>query len=297
MSGGLLEAIVTDANLLQAWLVSEARLREDPVPHAEVVALRDGLLSNLAAIGTALRSGTWEPGPLRRATIAKSDGGQRVLHIPPLVDRVAERAITAVLTVYLDPQLQPDSYGFRPGLGVEDATGALQERIADGQQWVIRTDIEDCFGSIRVEQCLTELALAVDDPAVLALVAKAARRSVGERAGIGLAQGSPLSPILVNHFLDGMEEFRSLVVDTTILRLIATRAVKPEGFTASVNGCRMDPPTRRALVEALERRLLTRVVHPIRHTPMSYRGCVEHQAVLLANALVTGGTYQPMLWR
>ncbi|MFE1596977.1 reverse transcriptase domain-containing protein [Nocardia sp. NPDC058705] len=203
MVNRLLDAIVADANLLQAWVVSEARLGDEPVPHAEVMAFRDGLLANLAAIGSALRAGTWEPGPLRRATIAKSAGGQRVLHIPPLVDRIAERAIAAVLTVHIDPQLQPDSYGFRPGLGIEDAIGALRERIADGQRWVIRTDFEDCFGSIRVEQCLSEMAAAVDDPAVLDLVAKAARRSVGERAGVGVAQGSPLSPVLVNHFLDG----------------------------------------------------------------------------------------------
>ncbi|MFG1770740.1 hypothetical protein ACGFIX_14295 [Nocardia salmonicida] len=81
MVNRLLDAIVADANLLQAWVVSEARLGDEPVPHAEVMAFRDGLL---AAIGSALRTGTWEPGPLRRATIAKRDGGQRVLHIPPL---------------------------------------------------------------------------------------------------------------------------------------------------------------------------------------------------------------------
>ncbi|MFE1592872.1 hypothetical protein [Nocardia sp. NPDC058705] len=85
-------AITADANLLQAWTISESRLPDEPVPHEEVSAFQSSLLRNLEQVGTALREQTWCHGPLRRVAIPKKDGGQRVLHIPPLVDRVAERA-------------------------------------------------------------------------------------------------------------------------------------------------------------------------------------------------------------
>ncbi|WP_328439990.1 CRISPR-associated endonuclease Cas1 [Nocardia puris] len=202
MVGALLAGITADSNLLEAWNVTLSRLPEEPVPHEEVARFTGDLLANLAEIGSALRDGAWQPGPLRRAAVPKRDGGQRILHIPPLADRVAERAIAAVITPWVDPHLQPDSYGFRPGLGVDDAVEALRDRVEQGERWVIRTDISECFASIPVEECLAEIAPVIGDPDVLELLARAARRSVGDRPGRGLAQGAPLSPLLVNFYLD-----------------------------------------------------------------------------------------------
>lgn len=202
MGNALLAAVTADANVLAAWEVSRNRLPDEPVPREEVAAFTANLLENLRGISTVLRDRSWVPGPLRVATIPKSDGSERVLHIPPLVDRVAERAISAVLTHRIDPYLQPDSYGFRPGLGVDDAVGALRDRVADGDRWVIRTDFADCFSTIPVAECLAELARVVGEDDVLELVRRAARRRVGPVPGRGVAQGSPLSPLLVNLYLD-----------------------------------------------------------------------------------------------
>jgi CRISPR-associated protein Cas1 len=127
-----------------------------------------------------------------------------------------------------------------------------------------------------------------------------ARRAV-ELAGLDPAQGFLHDtyrgrPSLA---LDLAEEFRSLIVDTSVLRLIATSAVHAAGFSdGGQAGCRMDTPTKRALLTELERRMLTKVTHPYRHAPMSYRQVMEEQAISLAR-VVTGASasYHSMPWR
>lgn len=99
--------------------------------------------------------------------------------------------------------------------------------------------------------------------------------------------------------LDLAEEFRALLIDTAVLRIIGVGAVRPGGFSdAGQAGCRMDVPTKRALLDELERRMLTKVTHPVKRTPMAYRQVMEEQAITLAR-VITGAAsaYHPMPWR
>lgn len=145
--GRLLAAVAAEQNVLEAWQRTLDRLPAEPILIPEVENFRADLLRNLTEISTALRSAEWTPKSLRTTTIAKADG-TRTLRIPSVADRVAERAIATVLTRSVDHRLQPDSYAFRPGVGVEDARRALQARIDAGNRWVVRTDIADCFDSL-----------------------------------------------------------------------------------------------------------------------------------------------------
>lgn len=200
--GYLAEAICAEQNVLDAWNTTLERLSSEPTQLREVTRFRANLLENLSRISGSLRDGSWQPGPLRSVPIPKADGGTRMLRIPSLADRVAERAVASVLSAHVDRSLQPDSYAYRPGLGVADALRALQERVEDGEQWVVRADVRDCFDSVSKDRCLLALADLVDDPQVLTLVERCVRREVGRDPRLGVPQGSPLSPLLVNVLLD-----------------------------------------------------------------------------------------------
>ncbi|WP_375292903.1 CRISPR-associated endonuclease Cas1 [Dietzia sp. SYD-A1] len=152
-----------------------------------------------------LKDGTWTPGPLRRVDIPKASGGLRHLEIPSLLDRVAERAILSVLSPLVDPDLQPDSYGGRPGLGVDNAISAVSEQVDDGAEWVVRTDLADCFASIPHSGVLECLRPYLDDPELDAIMTHLLERGGDGRADRGLPQGSPLSPLLANLYLDRLD--------------------------------------------------------------------------------------------
>ena len=61
-----------------------------------------------------LLDGTYRPEAVRRKAIAKPDGGERLLGIPNVQERLIQQAILQVLTPIFDPDFSESSFGFRP---------------------------------------------------------------------------------------------------------------------------------------------------------------------------------------
>jgi RNA-directed DNA polymerase len=68
-----------------------------------------------------LTSGQYVPQPLLRVWIPKSNGGQRPLGIPCIRDRVVQMAAVLIIDPIFEPDLLPQQYGFRPGVGAKMA--------------------------------------------------------------------------------------------------------------------------------------------------------------------------------
>src|SRR5262249_54502508 len=61
-----------------------------------------------------ISSRTCLPPPVRAVPILKKSGGQRILGVPTVADRVAQMVVKDVIEPDLDPVFLPDSYGYRP---------------------------------------------------------------------------------------------------------------------------------------------------------------------------------------
>ncbi len=195
--------------LAAAWDDVLASDREDGVLGAGVTRFAEDADERLATLSASLLDGSYRPGLLTPVSLPRSDGQTRMLHVPPVRDRITERSILAALTPVLDPLLGPFSYAYRPGLGVADATQAIARLRDEGLGWVARTDFHDCFGSIPVARLRHMLATLIEDPGLLALLEALLNRSAtGHRSGTaikGLPQGSPLSPLWANLILAGFD--------------------------------------------------------------------------------------------
>ncbi len=68
-----------------------------------VEEVREHLDDVLSEVSFALKSGTYEPGDIRRVWIPKAGGGERGLGIPNVVDRVVQEAVRMVLEPLYEP--------------------------------------------------------------------------------------------------------------------------------------------------------------------------------------------------
>jgi CRISPR-associated protein Cas1 len=85
--------------------------------------------------------------------------------------------------------------------------------------------------------------------------------------------------------LDLMEEFRALIVDSTVLRVVAEGRVKVEDFHRELQGVTLKPGARRTFLQALDQRREEEITHPVFGYKVSYRRALELQARVLARVL------------
>lgn len=209
--GQLLDRAFTEQALLDAWGDVRDAALADGEGGPEVDRFEAAAARRISQLAGELTEGTFSPHPVVRVEIAKSGGGVRRLAVPSLVDRIVERALLAELDAVIDPLLLPWSFAYRRGLGVRDALACLAEARDAGSSWVARCDIDDCFEHIPRWEVLRRLREVVPDTAVVDMVRRLMDRPVvGERVaraerGLGLHQGSPLSPVLCNLYLDAFD--------------------------------------------------------------------------------------------
>ena len=86
------------------------------------------LKSNLYKIWNRMSSGSYFPPPVRAVSIPKKTGGDRILGVPTVADRVAQMVVKQVIEPNLDPVFLTDSYAYRPSKSALDAVGVTRER-------------------------------------------------------------------------------------------------------------------------------------------------------------------------
>jgi CRISPR-associated protein Cas1 len=208
-----LAAVADLGALTSAWQRVLANDRADDMLSAGVRRFEESADERLAQLSEQLHAGTYQPGTLRVVEIPKDDGELRVLLVPPVIDRIVERAALVALTPVVDPVLGPSSFGYRPGLGVVDAVQALAGLRDEGFGYVLRADVNDCFPSIDLRRVRRLIHHLVDDAPLIAVLdllldrrTHGAARRDGSGAPGGLPQGGPLSPLFANLVLEHLDE-------------------------------------------------------------------------------------------
>ncbi|MDW9603285.1 group II intron reverse transcriptase/maturase [Sinorhizobium meliloti] len=163
------------------------------------------LAANLYKIWNRMSSGTYFPPPVRAVSIPKKAGGERVLGVPTVSDRIAQMVVKQMIEPDLDSLFLPDSYGYRPGKSALDAVGVTRQRCWK-YDWVLEFDIKGLFDNLPHDLLLKAVRKDVKCNWALLYIERwltAPMEKNGEviERSRGTPQGGVVSPILANLFL------------------------------------------------------------------------------------------------
>jgi RNA-directed DNA polymerase len=163
------------------------------------------LKGNLYKIWNRMSSGSYFPPPVRAVSIPKKSGGERILGVPTVSDRIAQMVVKQLIEPDLEAIFLPDSYSHRPDKSALDAIGVARKHCWR-YDWVLEFDIKGLFDNLPHDLLLKAVRKHITNKWALLYIERwltAPMEKDGEltERTRGTPQGGVISPVLSNRFL------------------------------------------------------------------------------------------------
>ncbi len=193
-------------HVYKAYQAVKANAGSAGVDGQSLKMFEEDLKGNLYKIWNRMSSGSYFPPPVKAVAIPKKSGGERILGVPTVADRVAQMVVKQEIEPEIEAKFLPDSYGYRPGRSALDAIGVTRKRCWR-YDWVLEFDIKGLFDNIDHTLLLRAVEMHVKCGWAILYIKRWLTAPLQHADGTllertqGTPQGGVVSPILANLFL------------------------------------------------------------------------------------------------
>ena len=202
--------------LWEAWQQVKAN---DGAPGVDGASIEAIVLSGkeaemISKLREQLRTKTYQFQPVRRVDIPKPKGGVRPLGIATVEDRVVQTAMKLILEPVFEAGFHDCSYGYRPRRDAKMASKAIRADLYRRSAWgVVEIDFQSYFTTISHDKLMKLIKQRVVDGSMLRIIKQSLTVGVAyqgqvEPTRVGVPQGSPISPLYSNIFLNLLNQVR-----------------------------------------------------------------------------------------
>lgn len=172
----------------------------------------DGMgMKRIESLILRLRDFSYQPKPARRTYIPKANGKMRPLGIPSFDDKLVQEVVRLILESIYEPTFCNTSHGFRPKRSCHTALQYVKRNYT-GVKWFVEGDIKGCFDNVDHHVLIQILRRRIKDEHFIGLIWKFLKAGYMENWDYhntysGTPQGSLISPILANIYLNELDLF------------------------------------------------------------------------------------------
>jgi len=198
--------------LMEAWRQVKAN---KGAPGVDGKAIEDvvtqGVEEMIDRLQQQLRNRKYQFSPVRLVEIPKPQGGTRPLGIATVEDRVVQTAMKIVIEPIFEAEFHNCSYGYRPKRSAKQASIAIREDLYQQAWGVVEIDFKAYFTSIPHSRLLEQIRRRIADKSLLKLIRQTLKVGIFNKGSvvmteIGVPQGSPISPLYSNIYLNVIDQ-------------------------------------------------------------------------------------------
>jgi len=192
--------------VLEAWKRVKANKGAAGVDSELISDFEENLKDNLYKIWNRMSSGSYFPPPVKTVAIPKKAGGERILGIPTVSDRVAQMVAKIYFEPFVEPYFHEDSYGYRPEKSAIQAVAVTRKRCWR-YNWLLEFDIKGLFDNIEHDLLMKAVKHHTRNKWILLYIERWLKTPFQQKDGTlvertkGTPQGGVISPVLANLFL------------------------------------------------------------------------------------------------
>jgi RNA-directed DNA polymerase len=173
--------------------------------------LKQGEEEMIIKLQEQLRDKAYQFSPVRLVEIPKPKGGTRPLGINTVEDRVVQTAMKIVIEPIFEADFHECSYGYRPKRNAKQASIAIRNDLYQRAWGVVEIDFKSYFTSIPQDKLIRLIGRKISDGAMMKLIKQTLKVGVAQgdkimAMEVGVSQGSPLSPLYSNIYLNVIDQ-------------------------------------------------------------------------------------------
>src|SRR5579862_2282294 len=209
---GLYVHLCKQSTLLESYRMVK---RNDGAPGIDGMTFNDiekaGVEDFIRGIQLELINGSYQPSRNRIKEIPKANGKTRKLGIATIKDRVVQGAAKLIMEPIFESDFQDGSYGYRPKRTAHQAIERVADAVVKRKDKVIDLDLRAYFDTVKHHILLEKAAKRIADDKIMWLL-KLMLKAGGKE---GVPQGSVLSPLLSNIYLNEVDKMLEKAKQTT----------------------------------------------------------------------------------
>ncbi|WP_243037874.1 group II intron reverse transcriptase/maturase [Blautia obeum] len=197
--------------LIEAWKRVKANKGSSGVDGIRIEDIEKmGIEKYLKELKKELIEGKYIPSPVKRVMIPKPDGSERPLGIPTVRDRIVQMAAKIAIEPVFEADFRECSYGFRPKRSAKQALEVVRKACNNKGYYVVDADIEKFFDNVNQDKLMILIEQRISDRRILKLIRQWMRSgilygSILTISELGTSQGSVISPLLANIYLNTLD--------------------------------------------------------------------------------------------
>ncbi|WP_008312855.1 CRISPR-associated endonuclease Cas1 [Leptolyngbya sp. PCC 6406] len=169
-----------------------------------------------------MRQERYVASPAKGFYLPKKTGGDRLIGIPTVKDRIVQRYLLQGIYPHLENTFSEATFAYRPGLSIYTAVAQVMTRYRHQPAWVIKADIQQFFDRLSWPLLLHQLDQLPLPPVWMRWIEQQLKAGIVirghfQRPNQGVLQGSILSGALANLYLNDFDR-RCLAADIDLVR-------------------------------------------------------------------------------